>query len=325
MPKMWEIWECTPLEFIMRNRFPYEDPELAKMPGLDPSRQTVLPEDYAAQAAEYRKALNTISERELYVLAEEVEREITEELGQTESRRIEAMREAEEASQFYNQPEADADFEAWARTPIWSITEAVALSFGKDPDIVNWETVQGIETASEFTKQFKVRSRIFRRAAMAKALSEAMSPRMFLAWAERTRLELPAALVNAIKENCVESTDWKTHHDGLLEKEQALQAEAVLLRERIVELEQKIADLQRVMDAPEKTEKPGEKRERKTLLRMIIGMAVVAYHYDPANYRSSTIPDIKHDLELAGVPVDDETIRKFIGEGRALLPPSKPN
>lgn len=320
MPKMWEIWECTPLEFIMRIRFPYEDPELAKMPGLDPSRQTVLPENYAAQAAEYRKALITISERELYVIAEEVEREITEELGQTESRRIIATRETEEASQFYNQPEADADFEAWARTPFWSITEAVALSFGKDPEVVNWRTVQAIETASEFAKQFKARHRIFYRAALAKVLGEAMSPRMFLGWTEWTRFNIPQALVAAIQQfslgvNVSDQMD-ETNLPLLAQKE----AEIALLLQRIAELEEIMSTKDENPEFLTPSQKAGATKRDNSLMKLIITMAVCGYYYDPNSEYNKVIPEICSDADLLGLKIDVGTVRKYVNLSRQLLP-----
>jgi len=63
-------------------------------------------------------------------------------------------------------------------------------------------------------------------------------------------------------------------------------------------------------------------RERDSLLKMIIGMAVIGYRFDP-KARSGATKDIADDLHLAGVPLDPDTIRKWLKEAAELLPPSE--
>jgi len=60
--------------------------------------------------------------------------------------------------------------------------------------------------------------------------------------------------------------------------------------------------------------------ERNSLLRLIIGMAVGGYRYDPLATRSSVAPEIVKDLESAGVPLDADTVRKYLKEAADLLP-----
>jgi hypothetical protein len=62
-------------------------------------------------------------------------------------------------------------------------------------------------------------------------------------------------------------------------------------------------------------------RERDSMLKMIIGMAVAAYRFDPSARRSDRVPKLVGDLELNGVAVSDETARKYLRLGAALLPP----
>ena len=54
---------------------------------------------------------------------------------------IAAKAEKEERGRFFNQPHAAADFEHWSKLAHWTLDEAVALSFGKAPERVNWEAV----------------------------------------------------------------------------------------------------------------------------------------------------------------------------------------
>lgn len=61
-------------------------------------------------------------------------------------------------------------------------------------------------------------------------------------------------------------------------------------------------------------------RERDTLYKIIIGMAIGGYRYNPALKRNEAIADIARDLELVGVTVSDDTIRKYIKEAADLIP-----
>lgn len=56
--------------------------------------------------------------------------------------------------------------------------------------------------------------------------------------------------------------------------------------------------------------------ERKTLLRLILGMAMQKYGYDPKAERNTATGtnsgSIAHDLQKAGFPMDTQTIRKYL-------------
>ncbi len=61
-------------------------------------------------------------------------------------------------------------------------------------------------------------------------------------------------------------------------------------------------------------------RVRESLLKLIIGMAIGGYGYDPKVSRSPTAKDIASDLELHGVSLDEDTVRKYLAEAKELLP-----
>jgi hypothetical protein len=50
-------------------------------------------------------------------------------------------------------------------------------------------------------------------------------------------------------------------------------------------------------------------------------MAVKGYAFDPQAKRSDQISEIASDLADAGVPVSDDTVRKYLREAADLLPP----
>lgn len=71
-------------------------------------------------------------------------------------------------------------------------------------------------------------------------------------------------------------------------------------------------------------EKPLGNRERDNLLRVVIGMAVAGYRYDTSAAKNPAFRDIMNDLERLGIEVSDDTVRKFLRDGSALLAGRKP-
>ena len=61
-------------------------------------------------------------------------------------------------------------------------------------------------------------------------------------------------------------------------------------------------------------------KERNTLLKLVIGMAVEQYDYNPASARNQATAHIATDLETNGVPLDRDTILKWLREASELLP-----
>lgn len=76
-------------------------------------------------------------------------------------------------------------------------------------------------------------------------------------------------------------------------------------------------------------EKPVSTTERNTFLKLLIGMAVEGYSYDPKASKSTTPREIADDLAGLGIAITDDTVRKYLKEAaQAFLPesakPSKP-
>lgn len=61
-------------------------------------------------------------------------------------------------------------------------------------------------------------------------------------------------------------------------------------------------------------------RERSSLLKLVIGMAVIGYKYDPERDRNEAIKEIADDLDSLGIGMDVKTIRKWLREGAEILP-----
>ncbi|MTI08704.1 hypothetical protein [Curvivirga aplysinae] len=124
--------------------------------------------------------------------------------------------------------------------------------------------------------------------------------------------------LKAIKLKRFELENGKHESDGLSFDKQML-----ILKLRIDELEKEKASLfqgrQKNIET-KKIEKPLHTREKNTLLKMIIGMAVEQYGYNPKQARSRASSDIVSDLANCGISVDPDTIRKWLKEASDLLP-----
>jgi hypothetical protein len=223
-----------------------------------------------------------------------------------------AKRELDEQQRFFNLPSAKADFTHWSKAAHWTLDEAVALSFGKAPEVVKWESVKEYVSISPFAVKYgRVRDLALRAKAWGQ-LYDPVLPGIFLAWARRMEVEVPPELVVQVEARGIVIADWKDMFDKLktqLDEYMAaaqtrftenkgtiaeLTQERDRLRECVAELEQA------VQEAPVK-EKPLLAKERQSALKLIIGMAIKRYQYDPAVARNDATGKIYHDLELLGM------------------------
>ncbi len=99
---------------------------------------------------------------------------------------------------FFNRPSAVADYEKWLKTKkVWTPEEATALSFGKEPEVVNVQSLSEYKSVvgSLFRDKFVDRLDEVERATAAKELSTPVRPSEFVNWAVREFPDLPPLLV----------------------------------------------------------------------------------------------------------------------------------
>ena len=295
------------IEYLVLRRFPFANalrgpPSLLSLAGgiAHADRQSGLPEIEA-----YNEELRKKGPAELQKLCdEERAKEAAERLAQAES---------EEQTRFFNQPYAKADFGHWSKAAYWTLDEAIALSFGKAPERVTWETMKPFVDVSPFAYQYSRRRDLALRAAASKQLSDPALPGFFLAWAKRTDLAVPSELEAAVTARGIQIAEWKTHD---LSKEQSEQIDPLRSRDDKLQAQHAAA-----APAPhDRPEKPLATRERDSLLKLVIGMAVGGYRYDATALRSERPTEIANDLASAGVPLDVDTVRKWLKEAADLLP-----
>jgi hypothetical protein len=237
--------------------------------------------DRAKRVAQYRAKLLALPSDELKVLVEEEREKQRAELA--------AKTEREERERFFNQPLARADFDHWSKAAHWTLDEAIALSFGKAPERVSWDRVQPYVHVSAFAFQYQRRRDLAQRAKVWKQLFDPVLPGVFLAWAKRTGLDVSSELQAAVEARGIQVADWKTHYDDLKSKYEELhQSWTAVCDDKntmIADLQRQLADAD-AQAAPAPLATPPNSaelgtRERDSLLKLVIGMAVGGYGYDP--------------------------------------------
>lgn len=189
-----------------------------------------------------------------------------------------------------------------------------------------------------------------------KGLYDSNRPASFIAWAKRFEYPVPGELEEKVREFGHFMGDWHTHYTDLkasadqLGKQYAASTEEAkaiyegiiakwtqqyrelsgvkdkamsLLEDRNKEIEALQGEIERLTSALEAAPKdrPLGQREGDTLRKLVIGMAVAVYRYDPRAGRSDVPAQIASDLQELGLSVTDETVRKHLRESAELLPP----
>ncbi|MES0096394.1 hypothetical protein [Mesorhizobium sp. M0019] len=340
------LWRSDPIQYILNWKFPQLVAFGSKTLADVMSSKTLDLNAIADDAQAYRKELLSQSPDNLTALLETAKAD--------EARRYEEFRENEERQRSFNQPDASAGFDYWAKMSTWSIDEAISLSFGKNPKCISWKHIQSIENISPFASEYAAKRELAMRAKAMGQLWDSTVPAVFLAWAERMRVSVPTELVAAVKGLGIQIADWKTLYDqanGVAQSAQALVTEkhsalmaamadhsqsiskltegysALLAQrdeliglknDRIESLTARLVEMEKTL--PKAHQKPLGARERDSLLKLVIGMAIKGYSFDPRSGRSATAKEISGDLDLIGLAMDEDTVRKYLTEAKQLLP-----
>jgi DNA-binding transcriptional MerR regulator len=198
-----------PIEYLVLRRFPAAN--ALRMPpplprsggGIPPDRRQEL----LSQISDYESELRAKPPEEL--------QELVDQERAKERRELTARAEREERERFFNQPYARADFEHWSKAAHWTLDEAIALSFGKAPEHVNWEKIKPFLQISRFALEYRRRRDLALRALRWNQLYDPVLPGIFLAWTKRSDLPCPPELEAAVTARGVQVADWKTLFDQL--------------------------------------------------------------------------------------------------------------
>lgn len=245
-----------------------------------------------------------------------------------------------ESTQFFNQPACIARYDYWARAAFWTVEEAVALTLGRDPSRVNWQAfVARDATQTSLATSYVLLHELIQRWVQAGLLSSTLNPIDYLEWCRRVQFNPPQELVERIEAlgNCV--IDWRSEFTRLSAEHQevvrngwawhdAYQAESeahTATRLQLTLAGDYFSEMLEELDAAraEAAEAKGVKlgtRERDSLHRLLIGIAVAGYGYDPKAAKSPIPAQISSDLQNLGIEMTDDTVRKYLKAATALLP-----
>ena len=150
-------------------------------------------------------------------------------------------------------------------------------------------------------------------------------------------------MIQAVEALGVQIADWKTFYETAqrelteaVERHRKLgedwnavatrQAETIDgLRERLEAFIKRVEELQ---DENAALKRPGSApsdkgdittRERQSLLKLALGMAIKKYRYDPIATKNSATKHIADDLRELSLSLEEDTIRKYLNEGKELL------
>lgn len=94
----------------------------------------------------------------------------------------------------------------------------------------------------------------------------------------------------------------------------------LLKRDDLDDLIPKILESQALTTSIQPENKPLTTRERETFLKIILGMAIKGYAYNPDAARNTAVSDIQNDMAELGFEVSNDTIREKLKEAKMFLP-----
>lgn len=185
--------------------------------------------------------------------------------------------------------------------PIWTIREAAFLACDCKPgmaSIISTTTNQDPADLIDLMERHRATG----------TLPQPLSPRNFVEWTERNGVSCSQTLKDRIAE-ILGATPSALERDyaALKEAFQQLLLENEALKKSFTQ----------------QASKPLHTKERESLLKLVIGMAVSRYCYNPKVARSDAVPTILGDMEKCGISIDKDTIRTWLRAGADFLPGTK--
>jgi hypothetical protein len=287
-----------PIEYLLYKKYPLF--YTIKVYGQYNTTLTPQYKEVQKQIDAYRDELAAKPADEIQSLYNQAkEQEEREKLAYEEEQRLaEAAQKQKEQAEISKAINAPVDYEHWAKMPLWSLTEAMALSLNLSPHEWLNHKVGDYPDGIQLVREYRKLKELVTRAEEATHLADPVHPSKFLAWVKRHDIPFPDKLEKEIHRIHGTPIDWKAKYKKL----------------------QKEYDELAITVATTKKPKDLSTKERETLLKMIIGMAVSGYRYDPTAPKSSITTEIYDDLVSHGVGLDQDTIRSKLKDAAQFLP-----
>ena len=322
-----QVQAIDPILYLVRRQYPaFGIPiPLSRGPSLSSQQHNQLRQQ-AEDAKRLHSELSRKSSSEIDAL---VKREKLREVAEAKQRAKTVERE-----RFFNQSTANADFGRYFKCAYWSIDEAVALSFGKQPTIVNWTSVEPLKRVSAFARAYELRREIALRAIHAKQLYDPVYPAVFLSWARQTGILVDAELIRWAEALGISLQSWKDLYEAKSKKHEAeiaaikdhyvadlatLNSKLEEQRELILELQADKSNVSSEYDSAA-AERPLRTQERENLQLIALLGAIKGYDYRPG-HKNTAARRIMEDTEKLGMRFTDDSIRKHLSSAAEFIPP----
>lgn len=153
-------------------------------------------------------------------------------------------------------------------------------------------------------------------------------PGIFLAWAKRMKLDIPAELIDATALVGVQVADWKSHYEQAakqLEQMNKLYDEAKALcddKGKIIEvLKLRISNFENNQPTEALINDELKETERQSLYKLISVMSHDGYGYDPTQKKSPIPAELSNLVTVKlGDKIDPDTARKWLKEATDRYP-----
>ena len=159
------------IRFLVNRKFPGSDapPPPSTLYSTPDPGHLELYEERREERKNYRAELNAMS------------REKLQELHQAESNLWANEKQQEDNKMFFNRPGAKIDYDYWCKADLWTTEEGIAIYFGRNPAIVNWERIRSFRNEYQFVKDYMLLRDLVMRALTAGVLRTPTTPVAFIA------------------------------------------------------------------------------------------------------------------------------------------------
>lgn len=189
-----ELSRNEAFEFLARRKFPgYWQLKRTRSERHRSGGLSFTDVDLSNRLAAYICKLRHLEDSEIADLLREEREKAQSESEASRLERLETLKQEDEKN-FFNRPDQKADLQFWAGFDFWTIDEAVALTFGRNPEVVNWKVVLPYSSGWPFPEEYARRRKLVKRACKLGALTNPIKPAAFLKWARTKQFGFPDEL-----------------------------------------------------------------------------------------------------------------------------------
>ena len=184
-------------------------------------------------------------------------------------------------------------FAYFARMDHWTGSEAVSLLLGDDPRLALQKRPGDSRSRLQNTREYNELAVLFDRSQDKIGFSHRYDPALVIEWATFNDIPVPAKLVEFVEKYKDPLQDWDPITGWMAPR-----------HGHNLEADQPPSKNENALGLHPKT--------KASLLKLTAGLAVRGYGYNPNAMRNETVSDIERDLQALGIPLSDDTIRKWL-------------